>query len=198
MAPMSTPILIDTAQEDLQVTKDVPAGPAPTQPNISESVSPFDADGDGRYTYEELKKAVESLYIAYEWPEDYETTPQLLLSGFAPMAEQDARWRVPYEYTLVGGAHQCAWEFAWLDAYRVGDTALMDKSLGQLRTVAMTRPTLHPNAVEFFSEAYDQAALGDPALIQQDVENNCDASEFATPITRATSTSSAGTSRPAQ
>jgi|GEM_PF-2399105 len=179
--PIVTPFLIGTPQGGERVKKDVPPEPAPTQASVAETDSPLDADGDGKYTFEELVQAVDALYPTYEWPSNYRTTPELLLSGFAPMAEQDARWGVPYEYTLVGGAHQCAWELAWLDAYGDGDTALMDESLHQLRTVALARPTLHPSAIEMFDEVYDQAALGDPTMIQQIVKNNCEDIEFITP-----------------
>lgn len=185
--PVVTPFLIGTPQGGERVEKDMPPGPAPSQASVAETDSPFDADGDGKYTFEELVQAVDVLYPTYEWPPNYRTTPELLLSGFAPMAEQDARWGVPYEYTLVGDAHQCARELAWLDAYRDGDTTLMDESLHQLRTVALTRPTLHPSAVEFFTEVFDQAALGDPTVIQQVVENNCEDMEFITPTPTASS-----------
>lgn len=158
--------------------KDLPVGSAPTAPPAPPS--DFDADGDGFYTFDDLERAVNHLFPSYEWPENYQVTPEHMLSGFAPMAEQGARWQVQYEYTLVGLYHVCAWEHAWLDAFREGNTESMDESVYQLLNVAVANPVfIHLR--DGIEERTNRALLGDPALIQRHVDNSCASYEFLPP-----------------
>lgn len=172
-------IIAATAVSDEPIIREAPTGPAPTEVPISME-SDFDTDGDGFYTFDDLERAVNHLFPSYEWPENYQVTPEHMLSGFAPMAEQGARWQVQYEYTLVGLYHVCAWEHAWLDAFREGNTESMDESVYQLLNVAVANPVfIHLR--DGIEERTNRALLGDPALIQRHVDNSCASYEFLPP-----------------
>lgn len=185
------PFFIATPRDDTPVKKQVPTGPAaPTQLSPTIVDSPLDADGDGFYTFDELKQAVTQLLPSYDWPEHYQVTPDLMLSDFARMADQGATWQIPYEYTLVGLYHQCAWEHAWLDAYRTSDAATMDKSVEQLRTVALENPNMDPTYKNYLERLIDSAELGDPTIIQQGLDGTCGSYAFITPTPDASSQTS--------
>lgn len=176
----SPSLVIGTPQNSGQVApKDVPTGPAPTEIPISRE-STFDSDGDGKYTYDELKQAIAELMPSYEFPPNYQVTLDILMTTMKPFADKNASWQVPMEYTVLGTYHQCAWQLTWLDAYHDGDTALMDKSLDQLQTVALNDPTLDISLRDHMVEMYERAELGDPTLMQQYVDTSCQM-EWATP-----------------
>jgi hypothetical protein len=171
-------LVIATAPDDETIVKNVP-----TEPPIQQTVvrSNFDADEDGFYTFEELEQAVAALYPSYQWPDNYQVDPNTLLSGFAAFKDQGARFQAGSEYTVIGMRHQCAWEMAWLDGYREGDTALMDESLNQLRTVALENP-MFIYIRDDLENMIQRAELGDPALMQRHVDANCRSMKFITPV----------------
>lgn len=164
---------------EIVTADDRPASAAPTEVSLSRESS-FDRDGDGYYTYEELEEAVTALMPNYDFPPSYQVTPDIMMMSMKPFASSGARWRVPMEYTVVNIYHQCAWELTWLDAYRDGNTELMEESLHQLQNVALAGPTIEASLRDWMVEMYDRAALGDPTLIQQDVDSSCQM-EWATP-----------------
>ena len=152
------------------------------------SESEFDIDGDGSYTYDELVRAVQHLFPAYEWPENYRVTPEMLVSKFDPLPDPAApQFEVQYEYTLIGLYHVCAWGHAWLDAFRVGDAELIAESEHQLQDVALVNPVFI-YIKDDLAQIFNQAKLGDPSAIQQYVDNSCApytfiTPEFSTPLT---------------
>lgn len=174
-------IVIATAPNDEPFDKEQPTGPAPTAPPAPTVTSDFDTDGDGFYTFEEFQQAVAALYPSYEWPDNYHVDPTTLLDSFAWSAEQGARFEVGGEYTIIGVRHECAWEIAWLDGYREGDAALMEESLAQLRTVALENPMSDSSTRDYLKEMFQRAELADPAMIQQNVDNNCSREDFISP-----------------
>lgn len=176
--PTEAPFFRATAVAEESAVRAVSTDLRPTpQPTIAIESS-FDRDGDGFYTFDDLEQAVNELFPTYEWPENYQITPVLMLKGFAQ--NPDDRWEEGYEFTLVGLYHVCAWDRAWLDAYREGNTALMEESLYQLQDVALENPVF-TYIREPLGQMFERASLGDPTLIQQYVDNSCATYEFLTP-----------------
>jgi hypothetical protein len=176
-------LVIATAPAGEPESKSLPNGTAPTAapPALpTAGRTNFDSDGDGFYTFDEFKQAVAALYPSYVWPEHYRVDPEHLLDGYADYAE-GSLFQVGGEYTIIGIPHMCAWQLTWIDAYRAGDTALMEQSLDQLRTVALNNPMSHQSVRDHLQQVIDAAELGDPALMQQDVTANCQGIAFITP-----------------
>jgi hypothetical protein len=166
------PLEVGTVANDEPIVKDVPPGPAPTQPPNPKSS--FDRDGDGLYTSDELVEAVQSRFPTYEWPADYQVTADIIIQGLNLDRFPNSLFEANGEFTIIGLWHMCAWDFALLDAVRADDTTLRETSLHQLKVVSLEHWT--SSDVEgraFMLEMYDRAALGDPAGLQQYVDNNC-------------------------
>lgn len=178
-------VFIGTPQGDGPIVKAQPTGSASTAPVVQQTAAPsqFDADGDGFYTFAEFQQAVAALYPSYEWPDNYQVDPTILLDGYAGSAERGDRFEVRGEYTIIGMRHTCAWEMAWLDGYREGDEALMAESLRQLRAVALENPLTHSSSLDYLKEIFERAELGDPAMLQQYVDSNCRRTDFIAPDT---------------
>lgn len=141
------------------------------------SESEFDIDGDGSYTYDELVQAVNYLFPSYAWPENYQVTPEMLISKFAPLPDPGAaQFEAQYEYTLLGLYHVCA----WLDAFQVGDQELIAESEYQLQDVALANPVFI-YIKDDLAQIFDRASLGDTSLLQQYIDNSCATYTFITP-----------------
>jgi hypothetical protein len=190
-------LVIATAPTTEPVVKAAPTGPVPTAPSAPPAVqSYFDADGDGFSTFEELERAATALYPTYQWTDHYKVDPDTLMSGLALVREQGGLFEIPYEYTIVGLHHLCAWQLAWLDGHREGNTALMAQSLGQLRTITLKNPAFHISLRKHLEEVFQRAEFGDPALMQQFVDTCCAGMVFrslapATPLAEPPPTASA-------
>lgn len=182
VTPTAPPLVIATVPNNEPIVRNTPAEPVPTAapPQLPTDHPNFDADGDGFYTFAEFQKAVAALYPSYEWPDNYHVDPKTLLSGYAPYADQ-SRFEVGGEYSIIGMRHLCAWEMTWLDAYRDGNTSLMDKSLDQLQTVDLNNPMNDSSTRDYLKQMFQRAELGDPAMIQQYVDGNCKSMDFITP-----------------
>lgn len=174
------PLTIGTPRDDEPIARDMPSDPPPTQPTTVAAASSFDSDGDGFYTFDELEQAVTALFTSYDWPQNYQVDLDNLKSDLAAMSGPNDQFEAPGEYTIVGLYHVCAWELAWLDAYQEGDARLMEESLDQLRGAALDNP-MFVAIQEDLGERFERAELGDPLLIQQDVDNSCTSYEFVTP-----------------
>lgn len=166
-----TPLVMATSADEGPIEKDVPTGPAATEMPISRE-SNFDRDGNGFYSLGEFKQAITALYPSYDWPEDYQVDLDKVISGIEKRSGPNDQYEVPGEYTILGLDHVCAWGSAWLDAYRDGNTALMEESLYQLQVVALDNP-LFVYIRNDLSAIFARAALGDPSMIQQYVDSNC-------------------------
>ncbi len=191
-------IVIGTAESDEPIVKNTPSGPVPTQ--VPPPPSAFDEDGDGFYTADELEQAIRYRFPDYEWPDNYQLTADILikhldLGKFPP----GTGFEVQAEYTNIGMYHMCAWQFAMLDAVHEDDPAVIDEALYQLEDIGLIRNRFFAHdqeAEQVFTEMYDRAALGDPADLQQWVDNNCgfEREAFITPGTPVGDSSPAATS----
>lgn len=173
-APPEAPLVVATVSDDEPIIKDVPAGSAPTQ--VLAPPSDFDSDGDGMYTADEFQEAIRYLFPTYEWPDNYQVTADIIIDGMNVEAFPGSGWEAPGEYTIIGMYHSCAWELALLVAVHENDATLMEESLYQLKDIGLTKNPLSndENGKAMMREMYDRAALGDPAPLQQWVDNNCD------------------------
>lgn len=152
--------------------KVIPTGPAPTVP--PNPPSDFDEDGDGLYTQEEFAEAIRYRYPEYEWPPNYQLD---LDKAVAAMSyPEGSQIEAPGEYTFLGLYHQCAWEFTFLDAVYANDQGLIEESRHQLVDIGQKKNPLSRDETgkAMMRDFYDRAALGDPADLQQWVDNNCD------------------------
>lgn len=172
-------LTIGTPRDDEPIARDMPSDPPSTQPTTV-AASSFDSDGDGFYTFDELEQAVTALFTSYDWPQNYQVDLDNLTSDIAAMSGPNDQFEAPGEYTIVGLYHVCAWEHAWLDAYREGNARLMEESLDQLQGAALDNP-MFVAIQEDLRERFERAELGDPSMIQQDVDNSCNSYEFVTP-----------------
>ena len=80
---------------------------------------------------------------------------------------------VELEHTLISSLHTCAWYMAWLDAVRVGDTAVQEAILTVMTEVIPFSPIYHLTVQEASLSIAHQAAPGDPSLVQRHVDLNC-------------------------
>lgn len=117
--------------------KEIPTGPAPTVP--PNPPSDFDKDGDGFYTNEEFAEAIRYRFSEYEWPENYQTTADIIIDGLELDKWPDAKNEAPGEYTIIGMYHQCAWEYTLLGAVHDNDQGLVDESMHQLKDIGLTK-----------------------------------------------------------
>lgn len=165
-------LVIGTPRNEEPIQKEAPSGPAPSQPTTTTADSQFDSDGDGFYTYNDLKQAVEALLPSYDFPQNYQVTSELLLSGFADYKQGGGQWEVQYEYTLIGLRYLCAWGHTWLDAYRDGNTGLMDESLDHFADELQDNPVFNSYRDDI-APFIDKARLGDPSGLQQYIDSSC-------------------------
>lgn len=171
--PLPGGAYIATAPSDGESTdKALSPGPVPSAARGT-MVSGFDANGDGFYTAAEVPLAVAALYRTYQWPDRYHVDPDTFFVPLEGALERGDQFEVGAEYTLIGIPFECAWESAWLDAFRDGDEALMAESLDQLRTIRLAGPMLDAGMKDYLADMYNRAELGDPALLQQAVDGNC-------------------------
>lgn len=153
--------------------KEIPTGPAPTVP--PNPPSDFDKDGDGMYTNEEFAEAIRYRFSEYEWPDNYQTTADRIIDSLNQDAHPNALNEAPAEYTIIGMFHQCAWQYALIDAAHDNDQALIDESQYQLVEIGQNKNPLarDENGKKFMRDAYDRAALGDTAQLQQIIDGDC-------------------------
>lgn len=172
---ISDGLVIGTVASNEPITKAAPTGPAATEAamQMPAGSANFDADGDGWYTFPEFEAAVAALYPSYVWPDNYHIDPATLLVEDPAETARGDRYQAGGEYTIVGGAHMCAWELAWLDGYRNSDDDLMGEAIDQLRTVALSNPMMDISMRDHVEDVIQRAVLGDPALVQQDVDVSC-------------------------
>lgn len=176
-APAPPTLVIGTPRGDEPIQIEAPMAPAPTQASTTATTSQFDSDGDGFYTYGDLERAVVTVLPAYEFPENYQVTPDTLLSVWTDYKEGGSQWEAGYEETLIGLNYFCAWSYTFLDAYREGDTALMDGSIHRLQTALQEEPVF-VSLRDDLSPIVERAGLGDPTQIQQLTDVNCSSTVF--------------------
>lgn len=174
----------EISDEVALANKPTPDQAGPTQP--PNPPSSFDSDGDGYYNLEELEEAVRARFPEYEWPEDFNITPDSIIGAF--QFPESSMHEAPGEYTIIGGYHTCAWEITLLEASRNSDQELIDESLYQLVDFGQNKNPLSRDeeGKTFMQEMYNSAVLGDPADLQRWVNNNCD---FAAPYFESSSQS---------
>lgn len=162
----------EISDEEALANKPIPDQPGPTQP--PNPPSSFDADGDGYYSKAELEEAIRARFPEYEWPEKYNLTPDnIIVNSHIP---EDATFEAPGEYAIIGRYHTCSWEVTLLEAARESDQELIDESLYQLVDLGQNKNPLSRDeeGKAFMREMYNSAVLGDPADLQNWVNNNCD------------------------
>lgn len=143
--------------------------------------SSFDRNGDGWMTWDEVSAGVESQFSAFSWPQNYQTTPNLLLSkakSMSEVGEGESGYQASTDYAILADANMCAWYFSWKDAFKAADNAEIERSLGQIRAIALSAP--HLILVRDQLEArLNSAALGDPAPLHEMLDSFCDPTLFA-------------------
>ncbi len=161
------------------VTASLNAAPTPTaNPTTADS---FDADGDGFMTSDELATAVAATIPRFTWPPDYQVSTELVMGPvYANSESRTGRFEMPFELSMLGTYHTCAWERTWLDARESGDEELAAEALAIMTQIIPYNPNYAPDLAAHMIEIARRAAAGDPSLVIQYVENNCDM-EFLTP-----------------
>ncbi len=150
----------------------------PPETPVGESINNnADFDGDGYLVESELRQAVRATFGEYRWPDGYTTTADKILEEtyrYATDAEREgSRSQVGMEHTLIGSWHICAWHMAWLDAWQVGDSELEAEALVVMTNVLPENPSFGESTRDALREIAENAALGDPSLVQRDVSVNC-------------------------
>lgn len=162
-----------TAPDGEAADKNVPtADPSKITPEPTYASS-FDKNGDGYYDFDELYAAVDAEIGKWQWPAQYPATAEILMRGFASRKDTGDRWQVPYEKTIVQFAHWCGWEATWLSAFKDGDSAEQGVTLKQMQQNKDGNVLADPGLRDDQQRVIDQAALGNPALVQQNLTANC-------------------------
>lgn len=144
------------------------SAPAPTF-----GPSSFDSNGDGWYTYEELREAILAVLNTYTWPPNYPVSAEFIRSAMANPPNGDPLFQVGSEYTALSTFHECGWWQTWLDAKESGDSNLEAQALDQILNVVPTSPTLDPGSAEHLRGIAAKAQLGDATGVISLVEANC-------------------------
>lgn len=157
--------------------------------------SAIDSDSDGFYTIDELEQAVRETFPAYDWPSAYQPT----IDDIFFMVDFDrippgANFEVPMDLQLLGGLNRCAWQQEWIDAFSAGDQPRMTSSMQHLRRTVLTNP-MNVYIITEATDMYNQAELGNPALLLRDQQLNCtgfnswvESQNFAVPVEVTTTT----------
>lgn len=156
--------------------------PMPTQQSVGEFASPtadaanLDADGDGWLTADEFQIALIQANGNYEYAPGYLMDGEQAWISFTagnPDQAVGAEYQIGLADMMLGVYYECSWMLSWIDAFATGDTELQDKALTQLER--LTEPGYFDDQAsrDAVASVLGQAQLGDPAGIQQWVNNNC-------------------------
>lgn len=153
-----------------------PASPttaaATTEPTVSAG-DPFDLT-QSSMTFEEMVTEYKVSIDDYTWPQAYRpdadaifamADPDFLSGGFQP----------GFHLTMLTITNECAWNQAWIDARNNGNEQMEAEALDAMTTLipGLPRNTDDPGVLEFIHTSAERAALGDPTLVIQFLDANC-------------------------
>lgn len=142
--------------------------------------SPYDSDGDGLMTSDELKMAIEGRQDEFEFPEGYHLSLDAMFIIITNMGENSLHENGA-EYSWLGAAHLCAWGYTWLDAHAANDSETMDEAMDQLMTVTLGNP-MYRYVVDNYREIFEQAQSGNIQPLEYQLRQQCNWNIFvATP-----------------
>lgn len=134
----------------------------------------FDADGDGNYTYDEYRRALDWAIEQFAWPPGVTVTSDLMLQVPANTSDirQDA-FEVGLESVAVSVWYSCAWMGIWIDATRNQDRSLAETSLDAMVNELPNLAAFQGGVDSLLREIAQSVRLGDPSRAQSFVNANC-------------------------
>lgn len=138
--------------------------------------SPYDSDGDGFMTANELKEAIDDRSEEFDFPEGYVLSREWFDAMISNLGEK-ALHANGGEYSWLGFAHMCAWGQTWLDANAMNDSETMSRAMDQLMTVTLSNP-MYTNIAKQYRGIFEHAQAGNTQPLERLLRQQCNWSVF--------------------
>lgn len=156
-------------------------GPSPASPTTAAGTTepsastgdPFDLTGESM-TFDEMSAAYKASIDDYTWPQAYRPDADAIFAT-ASTEFLDGSFQPGFHLTMLTVTNECAWNQAWIDARRNGNEQLEAEALDAMTTLIpeLPRNTDDPTTMEYIRNRAEQAALGDPTMVNQFLDANC-------------------------
>lgn len=189
--PPETPAILATAaptqegrssQQPDVVSNDEDDDVAQVQSTSSLDCAP-DVDEAGLMRVDAFREAMNCVVEFFSWPEGKKPDSAIvdgIIDGY--MDPENSNFQVGMEYTEVAGKNTCAWNMEWLEAREEGDANREAVALNILLTVipdpaasiqGYPADGRDESTINHFRRIAEQAELGDPSLVQEQVTRQC-------------------------
>ncbi|HRA47239.1 MAG TPA: hypothetical protein PK819_04125 [Thermomicrobiales bacterium] len=165
---------LPTVDSEYQASMDARVANQPTYPpQPTPGPSIFDQNGDGWFSYDELRSAILAAIDQYQWSPLYPVTADYIRAAMSHPPTFAAEFQVGSEIGQLDIISECTWMQTWLDASASGDTELEATALNQMLTILPYLRSLEPSTTDYLLEIAKNAQLGDPSGVINMIRVNC-------------------------